>query len=176
MGINGLLEFSTVIGAILFLLPLFMGCVLFFLVIWMIIRNKRNETNKRVEVALAAIEKNPGIDVEELLKKVTPKQKSLKEKLVNKLQWGTMISLVGLVFIGFGAYIGYEGGWDLVFIGFGAYIGYEGGWDADDPVVATVFGSIILAVGVAFFINYFIAKKMLAKEIEAEERQLSQQA
>ena len=78
MGINGLLEFSTVIGAILFLLPLFMGCVLFFLVIWMIIRNKRNETNKRVEVALAAIEKNPGIDVEELLKKVTPKQKSLK--------------------------------------------------------------------------------------------------
>ena len=140
MGINGLLEFSTVIGAILFLLPLFMGCILFFLVIWMIIRNKRNETNKRVEVALAAIEK-------------------LKEKLVNKLQWGTMISLVG-----------------LVFIGFGAYIGYEGGWDADDPVVATVFGSIILAVGVAFFINYFIAKKMLAKEIEAEERQLSQQA
>ena len=159
MGINGLLEFSTVIGAILFLLPLFMGCVLFFLVIWMIIRNKRNETNKRVEVALAAIEKNPGIDVEELLKKVTPKQKSLKEKLVNKLQWGTMISLVG-----------------LVFIGFGAYIGYEGGWDADDPGVATVFGSIILAVGVAFFINYMIAKKMLAKEIEAEERQLSQQA
>ena len=54
----------------MFLLPLFMGCVLFFLVIWMIIRNKRNETNKRVEVALAAIEKNPGIDVEELLKKV----------------------------------------------------------------------------------------------------------
>ena len=159
MGINGLLEFSTVIGAILFLLPLFMGCVLFFLVIWMIIRNKRNETNKRAEVALAAIEKNPGIDVEELLKKVTPKQKSLKEKLVNKLQWGTMISLVG-----------------LVFIGFGAYIGYEGGWDADDPVVTTMFGSIILAVGVAFFINYFIAKKMLAKEIEAEERQLSQQA
>lgn len=159
MGINGLLEFSTVIGAILFLLPLFMGCVLFFLVIWVIIRNKRNETDKRTQVVLAAIEKNPDMDIEEFLKKVTPKKKSLKEKLVNKLQWGTMISVVG-----------------LVFIGFGAYIGYEGGWDADDPVVATVFGSIILAVGVAFFINYMIAKKMLAKEIEAEERRLSQQA
>lgn len=159
MGINGLLEFSTVIGVILFLLPLFMGCVLFFLVIWVIIRNKRNETDKRTQVVLAAIEKNPDMDIEEFLKKVTPKKKSLKEKLVNKLQWGTMISVVG-----------------LVFIGFGAYIGYEGGWDADDPVVATVFGSIILAVGVAFFINYMIAKKMLAKEIEAEERRLSQQA
>ena len=159
MGIKGLLEFSTVIGAILFLLPLFMGCVLFFLVIRVIIRNKRNETDKRTQVVLAAIEKNPDMDIEEFLKKVTPKKKSLKEKLVNKLQWGTMISLVG-----------------LVFIGFGAYIGYEGGWDADDPVVATVFGSIILAVGVAFFINYMIAKKMLAEEIEAEERRLSQQA
>ena len=141
------------------LVPIACGCVLPIVAILLGVRQKMNETNKRTEVALAAIEKNPDIDVEELLKKVTPKQKSLKEKLVNKLQWGTMISLVG-----------------LVFIGFGAYIGYEGGWDADDPVVATVFGSIILAVGVAFFINYFIAKKMLAKEIEAEERQLSQQA
>lgn len=159
MGINGLLEFSTVIGAILFLLPLFMGCVLFFLVIWMIIRNKRNETNKRVEVALAAIEKNPDIDVEELLKKMAPKQKSLKEKQVNKLQWGTITSLIG-----------------LVFVGLGTYIGYVGGYDADDPVVASVFGFIFLAVGIGFFINYYIAKKMLAKEIEAEERELSRKA
>ena len=159
MYLQELLEFGQIAGLILALVPIVMGCTLFVLIVRMIIRNQQNETNKRTEVALAAIEKNPGIDVEELLKKVTPKQKSLKEKLVNKLQWGTMISLVG-----------------LVFIGFGAYIGYEGGWDADDPVVATVFGSIILAVGVAFFINYMIAKKMLAKEIEAEERQLSQQA
>ena len=159
MYLQELLEFGQIAGLILALVPIVMGCTLFVLIVRMIIRNQQNETTKRTEVALAAIEKNPGIDVEELLKKVTPKQKSLKEKLVNKLQWGTMISLVG-----------------LVFIGFGAYIGYEGGWVADDPVIATVFGSIILAVGVAFFINYFIAKKMLAKEIEAEERQLSQQA
>ena len=159
MGLTGLLEFSTIIAAILALVPMVLGCIALIVVIGLIIRYKRNETDKRTQVALAAIEKNPDMDIEEFLKKVTPKQKSLKEKLVNKLQWGTMISLVG-----------------LVFIGFGAYIGYEGGWDADDPVVATVFGSIILAVGIAFFINYMIAKKMLAKEIEAEERQLSQQA
>lgn len=154
----GVFEFSTVVALILALVPIVLGCITLIVVIRLIIRNKRNETDKRTQVVLAAIEKNPDMDIEEFQKKVTPK-KSLKEKLVNKLQWGTMISLVG-----------------LVFIGFGAYIGYEGGWDADDPVVATVFGSIILAVGVAFFINYMIAKKMLAKEIEAEERRLSQQA
>lgn len=31
-----------------------------------------------------------------------------------------------------------------------------------------------LAIGIAFLINYFIGKKMLAKEMEAEERNLRQ--
>ncbi|MBP5376323.1 MAG: hypothetical protein J6Y38_08345 [Bacteroidaceae bacterium] len=125
----------------------------------MIIRNKKNETNKRAEVVLAAIEKNPNIDVEELLKKMAPKRKSLREKQANKLQWGIILSLVG-----------------IVFVGLGSFLGYQGGGDADDPVVASVFGFIFLAVGIAFFINYSITKKMLAKELEAEERELTKQA
>ena len=36
-------------------------------------------------------------------------------------------------------------------------------------------GSILLAVGVALFIVYFTGLKMLAKEMEAEEKNLSQQ-
>ena len=159
MYLQELLEFGQVVGLLLFLLPIVMGCTLFVIIIWMIIRYKRNETNKRAEVALAAIEKNPGVDVEELLKKITPKQKSLKEKQVNKLQWGIVLSLVG-----------------LVFVGLGTYLGYVGGFNADDPVFASVFGFIFLAVGIAFFINYYITKKMLAKELEAEERELTKQA
>ena len=93
------------------------------------------------------------------MKKITPKQKSLKEKQVNKLQWGIVLSLVG-----------------LVFVGLGTYLGYVGGFNADDPVFASVFGFIFLAVGIAFFINYYITKKMLAKELEAEERELTKQA
>ena len=69
MYLQELLQFGQVVGLLLFLLPIVMGCTLFVLVIWMIIRNKKNETNKRAEVVLAAIEKNPNIDVEELLKK-----------------------------------------------------------------------------------------------------------
>ena len=156
MYLQEFLQFGQVLGVILALVPIVMGCTLFVLIVRMIIRNQRNETNKRAEVAMAVIEKNPDVDVAELLKKIAPKQKSLKEKLVSKLQWGTVTSLIG-----------------LVFVGLGTYIGYEGGYDADDPVVASVFGFIFLAVGIGFFINYGIAKKMLAKEIEAEERELS---
>ena len=36
--------------------------------------------------------------------------------------------------------------------------------------------TIMIAVGIAFLINYFIGKKMLAKEIEAEQNKLSAQA
>lgn len=157
MYLQELLQFGQVVGLLLFLLPIFMGCTLFVLVIWMIIRNKKNETNKRAEVVLAAIEKNPDIDAEELLKKMAPK--SLRQKQVNKLQWGIILSMVG-----------------LVFVGLGTFLGYQGGGDADDPVVASVFGFIFLAVGIAFFINYSITKKMLAKELEAEERELTKQA
>lgn len=157
MYLQELLQFGQVVGLLLFLLPIFMGCTLFVLVIWMIIRNKKNETNKRAEVVLAAIEKNPDIDAEELLKKMAPI--SLRQKQVNKLQWGIILSMVG-----------------LVFVGFGTYLGYVGGYDADDPVFASVWGFIFLAVGIAFFINYYVTKKMLAKELEAEERELTKQA
>lgn len=157
MYLQELLQFGQVVGLLLFLLPIFMGCTLFVLVIWMIIRNKKNETNKRAEVVLAAIEKNPDIDAEELLKKMAPK--SLRQKQVNKLQWGIILSMVG-----------------LVFVGFGTYLGYVGGYDADDPVFASVWGFIFLAVGIAFFINYYVTKKMLAKELEAEEHELTKQA
>ena len=82
MYLQELLEFGQIAGLILALVPIVMGCTLFVLIVRMIIRNQQNETNKRTEVALAAIEKNPDIDVEELLKKMAPKQKSLKEKQV----------------------------------------------------------------------------------------------
>lgn len=44
-----------------------------------------NETNTRTQIVLAAIEKNPDMDVEELMKKISPKKKLLKEKLLSKL-------------------------------------------------------------------------------------------
>lgn len=155
----GAMESAQLVMELLLLVPVVCGCILVIMVVWLICRHRMNEAKRRHQLVLAAIEKNSDMDIEELLKKVAPKQKMLKERQLTKLQWGSVSSLVG-----------------LVFIGYGAYLGYVGGYDADDPVVATVFGVIILAVGIAFLFNYFVGKKMLAKEMEAEERQQTQQA
>ena len=140
------------------LVPIALGCVLPIVIVWLIVRRRMNETNSRTQIALAAIEKNPDMDIEELLKKVSRNGKLLKEKLLTKLLWGTLSSLLG-----------------IGLIGLGAWLGYVGGGGVDDPMAAACFGLIALGVGIAFLINYFVGKKMLAKEIEAEEKRLTEQ-
>ena len=139
------------------LIALGCGCLLPICGIWFGIREKMNETNQRTQILLAAIEKNPNMDVEELLEKMTPKKKLLKEKLLAKLQAGCITSLLGLAFIGYGSWICYMGG-------------------DNNPLVKIIIGLILLAVGIAFLINYFVGKRLLAKEIEAEEQNMSTQS
>lgn len=62
------------------------GCVLPILITWFNTRRKMNESTNRTRIVLAALEKNPDLDVEELMKKISPKQKLLKEKLLSKLR------------------------------------------------------------------------------------------
>ena len=149
----------NVIDLVPILVPIACGCVLPILLAWFGIRKKMNDTNKRTEIILAAIEKNPEMDIEELMKKISPKKKLLKEKLLTKLLWGCITALLG-----------------LVLIGLGIWLGYAGGYDSADILTAACFGCIFLAIGIAFLISYNIGKKMLAKEIEAEEQLLTIQA
>ena len=39
-----------------------------------------------------------------------------------------------------------------------------------------VVGGVLFGIGLAFIINYLVGKKMLAKEIEAEQKKLLEQA
>ena len=140
------------------LVPIAVCCVLPIVVVWLVVRHRMNETNARTQIALAAIEKNPDMDIEELLKKFARNGKLLKEKLLTKLLWGSLTTLLGLGLIGFGIYLGAN---------------HLGG--TDDPMTAVCFGLASLGVGIAFLVNYVIGKKMLAKEIEAEEKRLTEQ-
>ena len=134
------------------------GCVLPIIFIWMETRQKMNETNARTQIVTAALEKNPDMDVEELLKKISPKKKLLKEKLLTKLLWGFITSLLGIGLIVLGIYM------------------KSGGLGIDvDVQTALCFGLILLAIGAAFIINYGVGRKMLAKEIEAEESKTTTQ-
>ena len=67
-------------GVITMLIPIACGCVLPIMVVWFIIRKKMNDTNQRTQIVLAAIEKNPDMDIEEWMKKFSPKPRLLKEK------------------------------------------------------------------------------------------------
>ena len=138
------------------LIPLGCGCVLPIVVIWLGIRQKMNETNQRTQIVLAAIEKNPEMDIEELMKKISPKKKLLKEKLLSNLLWGSVIALLGISI--------------LVYT---LLVDYRGGMDPNDLIRIYFTGGILLAIGIAFLAHYHISKKMLAKEIEAEERRVT---
>ena len=138
------------------------GCVLPIIFIWMETRRKMNETNTRTQIVTAALEKNPDMDVEELLKKISPKKKLLKEKLLSKLLWGCITTISGIGLIGFGIFLINTISKDTQKIHM-----------ADDVQTAIAFGVILLAIGAAFIINYGVGRKMLAKEIEAEESKMN---
>ena len=65
------------------LVPIACGCVLPIMIVWFTIRENMNKTNQRTKIVLAAIEKNPDMDIEELMKKISPKKKLLNEKLLS---------------------------------------------------------------------------------------------
>ncbi len=134
------------------------GCILPIVAILAVVRKKMNDTNQRTQIVLAAIEKNPEMDIEELLKKISAKPRLLKEKLLTKLLWGCLATLLG-----------------IGLMGTGAWMGYVGGSVPNDIYSAVCSGLIALGVGIAFLVNYFVGKKMLAKEIEAEERRMAEQ-
>ena len=131
---------------------------------WQSTRRKMNETDTRKQIVLAAIEKNKETDVEELLKKMAPMQKNtlLKEKLLAKLLWGWIIALVGIGLIGFRVCYSYTDEPNRGFLEFLTFL--------------ALIGSVLLAIGIAFLVNYFVGKKMLTKEIEAEEKKLTAEA
>lgn len=127
--------------------------------IWLKSRAEINKDNQNKEILLAALEKNPNIDVEQFFKNMTPvkKEKLLKEKLLTRLLWAIMCLVFGVIGAGIGIYMM-------------ASTPVEDGSHAVGLLFFAI-GGCILAVGIAFLINYFVGKKMLAKEIDAEERQ-----
>ena len=143
------------------LVPIAICCVLPIMIVWLNNRRRIIENNSRTQIVLAAMEKNSDVDIEQLLKKMAPTQKKklLKEKLLTKLLWGCITLLLGV-----GLAI------------FCLCTSFGGGMTPSNLWFSEFMSTIMIAVGIAFLINYFIGKKMLAKEIEAEQNELSAQA
>lgn len=139
---------------------LLIGCstVLPIILIWLVTRKQINETNKRTEIIMSALEKNPDVNVAEWLDKLAPenkgklmKEKLLKEKLMTKLTWGIICLILGIGTIVYGACF------SLV-----------------SSMPTFLGGGALLAVGIALLVSFFFGKKFLAKEIEAESKKNQQ--
>lgn len=136
---------------VLFGFTVFVPCF----VIFMFIRAKMNDTNKKTSVALAAIEKDSVPNLDGFFKNMNRSGQSVKERLLQKLLWGSICS-----FLGMGIYLAF-----LVL-----YLCTK----RFSPNVFTGLSFVAipsLAVGLAFLLNYYIGKKVLRRELEAEAKE-----
>jgi len=140
------------------LVPLGICVVLPVLIVWFVTRTRQNETNKKTEIMLKAIESGATIDAN-FFKDAHKKQKSTKERLLNRLIWGCATSILGV---------------GLAILGIVQWVNWNGTTSNDSFVVPLIFAGILLAIGIALFIGFFVGRKMLTKEMEAEEKALEQ--
>lgn len=137
------------------LVPLGCGMVLPLGIVWLIVKRKMTEDQSRKEIILSALEKNPNVDLEELMLKLNPPKKLLKEKLLKKLLWGMLFFFAGIGLI-------------VVAIVIGIIEGC-----LSDPIYMTgMWGVILLAIGIGLLANYKVGRKMLAEEMDAELKNL----
>lgn len=124
-------------------------------VIFMFIRAKMNDTNKKTSVALAAIEKDSVPNLDGFFKNMNRSGKSVKERLLQKLLWGSICS-----FLGMGIYLAFL----VLYLCTKQF--------SPDVFTGLSFVAIpSLAVGLAFLLNYYIGKKVLRRELEAEAKE-----
>ena len=121
-------------------------------IVYLILKRKIISENNKKEIILAALEKNADVNIEELVKKTSAPDKLLKEKLLKKLQWGLMTIVLSIGLFMYAIFVG----------------------DADELKLYVIGSVALLAIGVSLLFTYLMGKKMLAKEMEAEEQNLRQ--
>ncbi len=145
-----ILAVVLVIGGVCIALPL--------IIVWLTNRRKSHEIDKKTEILMALLEKNPNLDPAEVLDKLNMSsesgKKSLKERLLKKLLGGCICTLIGIVLF-------FTHLFDFVFLG--------------DKTTGVVGGGVLTAVGVALIIYYLVSKKMLQSEIATEEKRIMEQ-
>jgi len=131
------------------LVPIFVCFALPVGIVFCVMWAKRNETNRKAEVALKAIEKGAQVDPKffgETEKCV--KTRGVKEKVFVNLKAGLILTGLGLACLA------------AAFLPDG---------NLEDFGIAC---TILTFLGVAFIVYFFIARKHFAKEIEAEEAKI----
>lgn len=134
------------------LVPIGIVVVLPIIIVMMEMRRRKHEVDRKTEIMMKAIEK--GVDIDPTLFQMPeqPKRvKTVKDKLIGRLTTACITGGIGLL-------AGIVSTITLIKGGF---------FDYDYPV-ALIFlipCAILLAVGCAFLISYFVGRKLWAKEL-----------
>lgn len=121
--------------------------VLPVLIVWMVLRARKHQIDRKTEIVMKAIE--AGVPVDENFFKSPKKVKSTKKELIERLTGACVTSFLGIAFLTLSFFC-----------------------DAELEIP----GGVLLAIGIALFIAFFIGRKMLAPDIAAEEKALTEKS
>lgn len=118
------------------------------------LKNRRHKVEEHSKLISQMIEKSEGANIDfkamaEMLNESDSKKKTTKMAVLKHLEYGALCSLVGLFVLLYGLFI--------------------------NPIdKAVIIGGLLLTIGVAFLVMFFVSKNYLKKEIEKEEKALSE--
>ena len=122
----------------------------------MYLKNRRHKVDEHSKLISQMIEKSEGANIDfkamaEMLNESDSKKKTTKMAVLKHLEYGALCSLVGLFVLLYGLFI--------------------------NPIdQAIIIGGLLLTIGVAFLVMFFVSKNYLKKEIEKEEKELAEKA
>lgn len=140
-------------GTIALLIPICICVVLPVMVVWLVTRARIKKNEQKMAVLMKAIEN--GVDIDpELLISETESSRNTKMRLIKKLTTGIVCSMIGVVLLVCPSIDAFEGvaGLEMLYI----------------------IGGVMVAMGVAYMVAFFVGRKYLAPEIEAEERKFKE--
>ena len=119
----------------------------------MLLKNRRYKIEQQSRLISQMIEKGEAANLDfkalvEALNVSDSRIKTLKKSILKHLEYGSLCSLIGLFLLIYGVCT-----------------------SNNHPIIA---GGLLLTIGVAFLIMFFISKNYLKKEIEAEENKLTE--
>ena len=133
------------------ILPIFVVVVLPVMVVWLVTRARLKKNEQKMAVLVKAIEN--GVDIDPaLLVSETEGGRNTKMNLVRKLTTGVICAIIGLAV--------------LICTQLDAFEGVAG------IEMLYIIGGVLIAVGAAYILAFFVGRKYLAPEIEAEEKKL----
>lgn len=133
------------------LIPICVCCVLPISIVLIVFIYRNRALAQKTEVIKLAIEKGAKIDPDTLMDALSgrnSKSKTVMSRLLNRLTWGILLLLTGIV---------------------SGIVLLCQGPDAMPDSKYVVVSIASLSVGVALLVSYFVGRKMLGKEVAAEE-------